>query len=226
MLRKLGTRALVVGAALGLVMALPGGANATDQKPQPSKPTDCPVVNTDDKGNETIEYVPEGTVIGLFHCTGSEWEFGWFPFDSASVGVAEDIVVDSTGTATARGFTIGSSRDRQDVSMDEIGRMLYSATGQRDSAGTALLVTDDGTELTAEQLEALLAGKDAGGVKPLVRVDDPPAEMTLGELADKAGTADPIQYVVASAALKIKVTVKFKCSLWPPACWIEITITW
>lgn len=43
-----------------------------------SKPGHCPVVSTDSNGNETVEYVPTGTRMGLSYCgSDGEWHFGW-----------------------------------------------------------------------------------------------------------------------------------------------------
>jgi hypothetical protein len=42
-----------------------------------AKPGFCPIVNTDDNGNQTVEYVPKGSRSGLQYCgADGEWHTG------------------------------------------------------------------------------------------------------------------------------------------------------
>jgi hypothetical protein len=42
-----------------------------------AKPGFCPIVNTDDAGNQTVEYVPKGSRSGLQYCgADGEWHTG------------------------------------------------------------------------------------------------------------------------------------------------------
>jgi hypothetical protein len=53
--------------------AQPIGPNGPDKKPGY-----CAVVNTDSNGNETVDYVPTATRMGLSYCgADGEWHFGW-----------------------------------------------------------------------------------------------------------------------------------------------------
>lgn len=71
--------ALSVAALAPLGAALSGGAVAGAAPKEPvAKPGHCPIVHTDANGNETVEYVPTGTRVGLLVCgADGNWKAGW-----------------------------------------------------------------------------------------------------------------------------------------------------
>jgi hypothetical protein len=69
-----------VAAALAVSTGVAASASAQPIGPNgpAKKPGYCAVVNTDSSGNETVEYVPTGSRMGLSYCgADGEWHFGW-----------------------------------------------------------------------------------------------------------------------------------------------------
>ncbi|MGW4465120.1 hypothetical protein [Micromonospora sp. NPDC004704] len=201
MVRNRSARLLALGVAAAVLLSAPGSAFAEDNQPGPPKATDCAVENTDDKGNVTVTYVPEGTTFGLFHCRGGDWHFGWYPFDSEVQAVAEVITVDPKGVASVDEAVIDGRAG--DIRAGEI-KYILDAAGVPDpvSPDQAVVFSEDGKELyTARDLTE---------------------KTTIGDLAVKAGTEAPT--VEFSNRKRPRITITIKCKLFPP--WCSITIRW
>jgi hypothetical protein len=201
MFRRRIARGFVLGMATVALLLAPGAAFAQDNQPGPANATDCPVENTDDKGNVTITYVPEGTTYGLFHCRGGQWHFGWFPFDSKSAAVADSIIVDRSGAVMVDEAAIDGRAG--DITAGEVKYIL-------DAAGVPEPVAPDQAVVLSE------------GGKELYATRDLTESTSIGDLAGKAGTDEPT--VIFASKKKPKVTVTIKCKLFPPSC--TITIRW
>lgn len=201
MLRRRISHGFVLGVVAAVLLSAPGAAFAQDDKPGPAKATDCPVENTDDKGNVTVTYVPEGTTYGLFHCSGGEWHFGWFPFDSKSVAVTDSISVDTRGVVMFDEAVIDGRAG--DITAGEV-KYILDAAGVPEPAAPdeAVVLSEDGRELYATR--------------------DVSERTSVADLAGKAGTEAPT--VVFAKQKKPRITITFKCKLIPPYC--TITIRW
>ncbi|GAA2710332.1 hypothetical protein ACFY2R_30525 [Micromonospora olivasterospora] len=200
MIRRTGARWTAL-AVLAAVLSVPGTAVAQDDKPGPSKPTDCPVETVDDKGNVTIVYVPEGTTYGLIHCEGGDWKFGWFPFDSASMATADVITVD----------------DRGGVKVDEA--VIDGRAGDIRAGEVKYILEAAGVSDPYEPDQAVVRSEDG---KELYTTQELTEKTTIADLADKAGTEAPT--VEFSNRKWPKFTITFKCKLLPP--WCSIIIRW
>ncbi|SCG66312.1 hypothetical protein [Micromonospora halophytica] len=199
MVGRLRAGLVALGVVAAVLLSAPGVALAQDDKPTPPNPGDCAVENTDDKGNVTITYVPEGSTFGLFHCRDGEWRFGWFPFDSEADAVADVISVDAAGVATVDEAVIDGRAG--DLRTGEVKYILEAAGMSEPVAPDQAAVSVDG--------------------KPLYVTEDLTDETTIADLADKAGTETP---TVEFTSRKSSVTITFRCKLWPPSC--TITIRW
>jgi hypothetical protein len=102
---KIQRLALGVGAAAAALAVSTGVAATASAEPigpngPASKPGYCAVVNTDSNGNETVEYVPTGTRMGLSYCgSDGEWHFGWL------------VDARATDTGPATGGVKGGTKD-------------------------------------------------------------------------------------------------------------------
>ncbi|WP_432837823.1 hypothetical protein [Dactylosporangium sp. CA-092794] len=199
MFRRRIARRFMLGMVAAVVLLAPGAAFAQDNQPGPANPTDCAVESTDDKGNVTIVYVPEGTTYGLFHCRGGEWHFGWFPFDSRSVAVADSVIVDPHGTVMVDEAVIDGRAG--DITAGEVKYIL-------DAAGVPEPAVPDEAVVLSEGGKELYATRELGKLT------------SIGDLADKAGTDAPT--VVFANKKKPRITITFKCKLIPPYCTIII----
>ncbi|BCB84208.1 hypothetical protein [Phytohabitans suffuscus] len=197
MLHKISARAIAFTVAAMVMVATPGAAFAVDN-PKPKNPTDCPVENVDDKGNVTVTYVPEGSTFGLFHCTGGNWEFGWFPFDSATRATTDSITVDSRGAVTIDEAALDGRAG--DVTAQEVKYILEAAGAPKP------FVPDQATVFSPEG-------------KPLYVDSALTPDTSIATLAKEAGTEAP---TVEFAAKRIKIKITFRCKIWPPYCVIII----
>jgi len=80
MIQRLALGAGAVAAVLAVSTGVAGTASAQPIGPDgpASKPGYCAIVHTDSNGNDTVEYVPTGTRMGLSYCgRDGEWHFGW-----------------------------------------------------------------------------------------------------------------------------------------------------
>ena len=85
----LGASALAAAVAVSTGVAATASAQPIGPNGPASKPGYCAVVNTDSNGNETVEYVPTGTRVGLSYCgRDGEWHFG---------GLVDEMVAPPTG---------------------------------------------------------------------------------------------------------------------------------
>jgi hypothetical protein len=198
---RLSARATALGVVAAMLLVAPGAAFAEDNTPGPPKATDCAVENTDDKGNVTIIYVPEGTTYGLFHCRGGDWHFGWFPFDSPVEATADVITVDGKGVVTVDEAVIDGRAG--DIRAGEIKYILDAAgVSEPEAPDQAVVLSEDGKELyTAPELTD---------------------ETSIADLAGKAGTDAPTVEFASRKKPGSKITIK--CKLFPP--WCTITIRW
>ncbi|HJT95153.1 MAG TPA: hypothetical protein VJ777_24980 [Mycobacterium sp.] len=74
----LGAGAVAAALAVSTGVAATASAQPIGPNGPASKPGHCAIVNTDSNGNETVEYVPTGTRMGLSYCgSDGEWHFGW-----------------------------------------------------------------------------------------------------------------------------------------------------
>jgi hypothetical protein len=212
-----GTRTQVIAAALAGCLLLGaaacseienGGPSTADPQSSdttlpkdndgPKNPTDCPVESTDDKGNVTIMWVPEGTTFSLFHCEGGKWRWGWFPFDSR-LATSDVINVDSEDKVRVDEAVIDGRAG--EISVGEVKSILEAAGAPQAMVPDSAVVSKDG--------------------KVLYSTQDLSERTAIADLAARAGTEEP---TVDFTSAKLGVTVTIKCKLIPPYC--TITIRW
>jgi hypothetical protein len=182
------SRVLAVGMVAGAIVSATGPAFAADDKPAP-KGKDCVVENVDDNGNTvSTSTVPEGTVVGVFHCSGGEWKFGWYPFDAFVSGTAGPLAVNTSGLVEGAVLNVDTREGK--LAVREIQSVVEKAFDEPlATPDKAIVVADRGTDLSAGEIEALLAGKDVDGVKLLATVQPKP-EHSINDLNDSADSAD------------------------------------
>jgi hypothetical protein len=76
------------------------------------------------------------------------------------------------------------------IAVQAVRDAVERSTGEwLDGPDRAVVVTDDGADLTPEQVEALLGGKDAGEVEVLKAIDRVPVDTTVNDLTEGVDTA-------------------------------------
>ena len=102
------------------------------------------------------------------------------------VGLATVAVV--AGLLVGAGPAAAGERGDGSLSLGQIQSLAERATGERLGDLQRVVVVDGVTrDLTPEQMDALLAGKDVDGITVRLAVDDPSLDSTVGDLFDKAG---------------------------------------
>lgn len=205
--------ALAVVLALGL--SLPGVAAAEPK--DPPKSSGCKVIVIVEGGAYEAT-VAEGTKIGPYVCFGGRW----LRTVLAHTGYTDTVTVQPDGAVTIDNFTFDGPGD---LTMAEFTDVMYELAGvESEPVDRAVVATDNGTELTDEQVDALLEGKDAGDVKVLAVVDSPDPSVTFKDLGDKFGGGEPVQVIARKKGIfgRIWRWIKKHCQPIPPKC----TIRW
>lgn len=176
------SRALAVGIIAGAVMSLTGAAHAEDNDPTPG-PATCIIEYVDQYGN-TIrrETVPEGTVVGPFVCRRGNWTFNFWPFNALVSGSAGALSVDPKGFVADAVLDVDTRDGGLEVrELLSIVERLFNEAAE--SEGRAVVVTTERGELSAEDITALLGGRDVPGVR-ILSTAYPRPDTTLGDLGE------------------------------------------
>lgn len=212
MAQRVLSKVLAAGVMASAILSSAAPATAQDNPPSSPNGKDCVVAVVDGNGN-TIRYdtVPEGTVIGLFHCSGGEWRFGWFPFDSYVSGKTGLVHVDEKGSVTDAVLDVDAREGS--LSVQEMQSVVEKLFGERveETGPVYSIVTERDLELSAEELGAVADGRDVDGVKVVGSAEARP-ESTVRELGERAGGGEQSDSrMVMRVAARWTVDITIRC---------------
>jgi hypothetical protein len=184
-MKKLMLLALAAGTAVAMV-----GTGYPAAAGQIGKDTDCVVQYVDEHGQvRDTSTEPEGTVRGEFRCVAGAWQYSWAPGEFIT---APQLQVNPAGAVSVPEFQ-RPERSRN-LTLGEMAGIARAVSGSKEVVFMrAVVAVDDGRERTAEEVEALLAGKDTTGAKVLRTIDRPDPAMTVQDVVgDTGGGQGPV----------------------------------
>jgi hypothetical protein len=215
-------RFAALGIAISFGLSAVGAVAAAD--PELPGQNSCQVVDVTDEGSTTERTVVEGTRIENYVCSGGHWLLP----SRTLPGFADVLTVGPGGAFPVDGVTIERATE---LSMSQYRQLVSEITGsEADPVARVVVATDDGTELTDEQIAALLDGTNTGTTRVLAVFDAPSPDTTFQDLATQAGHAGPVRLLgriwgaVKWVGGKIKDGyrwVKENCKLVPPKCTVK-----